>query len=36
MTKYKVYSMLKDVNTTGLELIVEAESEIQAVRYIRR
>ena len=31
MIKYKVYSTLKDVNTTGIELIVEVESEIRAV-----
>lgn len=31
MKKYKVYSTLKDVNPTGLELTVEADSEIQAV-----
>jgi len=31
MKKYRVYSTLKDVNPTGLELIIEAVSEIQAV-----
>ena len=31
MKKYRVYSTLKDVNPKGLELIVEADSEIQAV-----
>lgn len=31
MKKYKVYSSLKGVNPTGLELIIEAESKIQAV-----
>lgn len=34
MKKYRVYSTLKDVNPTGLELIVEAESEIQAVNKV--
>ena len=31
MKKYRVFSTLKDVNPTGLELIVEADSEIQAI-----
>lgn len=29
--KYRVYSTLKDVNPVGLDLIVDAVSEIQAV-----
>lgn len=31
MKKYRIYSTLKDVNPTGIELIVEADSEIQAI-----
>lgn len=31
MKKYRVYNTLKDVNPTGLELIVEAVSERYAV-----